>query len=53
VELQWVVEWLHLQASQARDELVTATPETFMRKQGEAAAYDKLLIGMTRPKIAI
>ena len=42
-EVVWVVELLQLLGQQVRNELVTATPETFMRKQGEAVGYDKLL----------
>lgn len=47
-ELTWVLDLLDSLLSQAKDELVTATPEAFMKKQGEAVAYEKIRKLITR-----
>jgi hypothetical protein len=47
------LELLDLLLSGVKDELVTATPETFMKKQGEAVAYERLIrmILRTPPRV--
>jgi hypothetical protein len=52
-EMTLCLELLDLLLSGVKDELVTATPETFMKKQGEAVAYERLIrmILRTPPRV--
>ena len=48
-EVLWVVDLLQLSLEECRDQLVTVSPEGFIKKQGEAQAYANLLKLIERP----
>lgn len=51
LEFQDFKDWLSLQLEEAKDSLITCSPETFQKQQGEAAALQKLIRQLERPSL--
>ena len=50
-EYQVVLDIVGMMLDDAKDALMTAAPDQFMVKQGEARAYDTLIRVLTRPTL--
>lgn len=48
-DVQTIMSLLDVSYTLAKDALVSATPENIFRLQGEAQAYEKLIVLLTRP----
>lgn len=51
-EIQTVMDLLKLQLETTKNNLLTCSRDDFLKLQGEAQAYDKLIRSITRPSLS-